>query len=487
MKTFHLLVCLLIVPAYLFSQGPRLNKDCQFANEIVIEESGIHSVSKSTSDTITTDTKTNTVLYDYPDNSQSFWYKIYANDNCEIAFEIFPEKAGNTFNYFLYKIPAGITVSDVEIKNIAPVRANLYKKDMFKTGIGLSMSSSVSYNNAASEDRAKYLYYTPYHSAMPAKTGEVYMLNIYHIEGTDCGYRFTLKNERHAQKFKAVFHHDHEKQFAKTKLDKTINLNPAIKQIEIAKQEALKTVLASNVSLPMTTQIQKEEIKFTCIVKDSIKRNAIVADVTLLKKQKGTNPVSRSDEKGKYQIALEKSTQYTIAFSALGYKNKVVSFSTKEVLNSFTQDILLSPVIEGDNFVMDKIYFYPNTFAMKPGALAELDKLVTYLNLNPGIKVEVQGHTSGNKRIRSNRDDKNDEGSFTGSAKKLSQLRAETIKKYLMEKGISGERLIAIGYGGSEMLYRHPKNQAEANKNIRVAILILPQKEPVLSSRNKSK
>src|ERR1035438_4098342 len=121
MKPYLLLVFLLIFPAYLFSQGPHLNKDCQFANEIVIGENGIHAVSKNASDTITTDVKNNTVLYSNPDTSKSFWYKIYANDNCELAFEIYPEKKGNTFNYFLYKIRANITISEIETKDIAQI------------------------------------------------------------------------------------------------------------------------------------------------------------------------------------------------------------------------------------------------------------------------------------------------------------------------------------------------------------------------------
>lgn len=489
MKTYHLLTFLLILPLCLFSQVARLNKDCEFANEIIIEKSGIHAVSKSASDTLTTDVKTNTVLYSYADQSQSFWYKIYANDNCEIAFDIYPEKPNNTFNYFLYKVPANLKISEIESKNIAPLRANLYKDDMFTSGTGLSLSSDISYNNVNSEDRVKDFYYTPYHSAVPAKNGDVYMLNIYHVEGTDCGYRFIMKNEKFSQKFKAIFHHNYAKELAKTKISKTIYLNPRIKSVAVVPKELIltKTAVSTNSSvLPATPaaaiQTKKEDAKFTCIVKDSVKRSTLVADITCLKKQKSANFNSRSDEKGTYQIILEKHTSYTLVISALGYKSKTVSFATKEELNSFTQNILLSPLMEGDDFVMDKIYFYPNTYAMKPGALEELDKLVSYLKMNPGIKVEIQGHTSGNKRIKAD-NNQYEEGSFTGSSKKLSQIRAETIKKYLIEKGISGERLSPIGYGGSEMIYRHPKNQAEANKNIRVAIRILPQKENILSSR----
>ncbi len=74
------------------------------------------------------------------------------------------------------------------------------------------------------------------------------------------------------------------------------------------------------------------------------------------------------------------------------------------------------------------------------------------------------------------------EGSFTGTSKKLSLMRAEKIKNYLMENGVAAERLTANGYGGSQMIYPKPKNQAEANKNIRVGILVLAQKDNAYST-----
>jgi outer membrane protein OmpA-like peptidoglycan-associated protein len=123
---------------------------------------------------------------------------------------------------------------------------------------------------------------------------------------------------------------------------------------------------------------------------------------------------------------------------------------------------------------------------MRPEAAAELNKLLKYLKANTEIKIEIQGYTNGNNRIKASLDDMS-EGSFTGSSKRLSQMRAEVIRSYLMEKGISGERLISIGYGGSKMIYEKPRNQEEANKNIRVGIQILSQKENVYSSSAQKK
>ncbi len=162
----------------------------------------------------------------------------------------------------------------------------------------------------------------------------------------------------------------------------------------------------------------------------------------------------------------------------------MMSFMTGDTVSSFSRYVFLTPVKQGENFSMDKIYFYPNTYAMRPEASAELNKLLKYLKANPEVQIEIQGYTNGNNRIKASPDDMS-EGSFTGSSKKLSQMRAEKIKTYLMENGISGERLTANGYGGSKMIYPNPRNQEEANKNIRVGIQILAQKEIDASARNK--
>ncbi|MEO6021960.1 MAG: OmpA family protein [Burkholderiales bacterium] len=64
-----------------------------------------------------------------------------------------------------------------------------------------------------------------------------------------------------------------------------------------------------------------------------------------------------------------------------------------------------------------------------------LDAIVAILKSDPNAKVEISGHTDGHGK-----EDKN---------VRLSQRRAEAIKKYLLSKGIKEARLSAMGYGSS--------------------------------------
>ena len=225
---------------------------------------------------------------------------------------------------------------------------------------------------------------------------------------------------------------------------------------------------------------QKEtEIKAIYVVWDSLKHSIIDADISWTKRHYVAS-------RGTGDIVLEKHTTYNVTFSSVGYKSKSEIFSTKDSVASFTHYIFLTPVKEGEDFSMDKIYFYPNTYLMKPDAAAQLEKLLNYLRPNPEVRIEIQGFTNGNNRIKASPDDFS-EGSFTGTAKNLSKMRAETIRKYLLDNGVNAERLSANGYGGSRMIYAKPRNQEEADKYIRVGILVLPQKETALSSRGRSK
>jgi outer membrane protein OmpA-like peptidoglycan-associated protein len=79
------------------------------------------------------------------------------------------------------------------------------------------------------------------------------------------------------------------------------------------------------------------------------------------------------------------------------------------------------------------VYFDFNKATIRSVSFALLDDVAKALSDNPRIKVEIQGHTDivGG-------DDYN---------KKLSQKRAESVKAYLVKKGIDESRMVPKGYG----------------------------------------
>jgi flagellar motor protein MotB len=106
-------------------------------------------------------------------------------------------------------------------------------------------------------------------------------------------------------------------------------------------------------------------------------------------------------------------------------------------------------------------YFEGNTDKLLPKSKPALSSLLLFLQKNPNVKIEIQGHANGPKR-------KN-----LKEFRKLSENRAEAIKKYLTFEGVNKKRLKVEGFGNSMMLFPEPQTEEESELNRRVEIKII--------------
>lgn len=90
----------------------------------------------------------------------------------------------------------------------------------------------------------------------------------------------------------------------------------------------------------------------------------------------------------------------------------------------------------GDIVALDGVTFEFNGDRLRPDAATILDDAAEVLNRYPEMLIEVAGHTDS-----IGGDDYN---------QALSQKRAEAVRQFLIGKGVSAERLTAVGYGESE-------------------------------------
>ena len=110
--------------------------------------------------------------------------------------------------------------------------------------------------------------------------------------------------------------------------------------------------------------------------------------------------------------------------------------------------------------VFDTVYFDPNKTNITPTAAKALDKNGQILNGNPNIRVEIGGHTDG-------------EG-VTEANQKISEKRAQSCKKYLMDKfNIPEKQMIIKGYGATKPVADN-KTQEGRSKNRRVEFKPIP-------------
>ena len=78
-----------------------------------------------------------------------------------------------------------------------------------------------------------------------------------------------------------------------------------------------------------------------------------------------------------------------------------------------------------------------------------MDTLVNILNENPSVEIELNAHTDSKGSDEFNM--------------KLSELRAQSVMNYLLDKGISSSRLVARGYGETQPL--EPNTNPDGSDN----------------------
>jgi OOP family OmpA-OmpF porin len=91
--------------------------------------------------------------------------------------------------------------------------------------------------------------------------------------------------------------------------------------------------------------------------------------------------------------------------------------------------------------------------AIRSVSFGLLDSIVAALNDHPEIKLEIQGHT--------------DSGGDDSHNLKLSQSRADAVRRYLVEHGVDGSRLTARGYGETRPIESNQTSQGrEINRRV---------------------
>ncbi len=179
---------------------------------------------------------------------------------------------------------------------------------------------------------------------------------------------------------------------------------------------------------------------------------------------------------------------YFITTVAPGYKVLETTINFKDPLPSSSGtgpdgEIIIPLALErakrGDYIEFNNVSFYRNSVIMQPQFKDEIDGLAGLMKENLNYKVRIHAHCNGNESRdiitlgTSTKFFESDPANqkITGSAKELTELRAEAVRRYLVSEGVSVERIMTKGEGGKEMVY--PQNSVYANYNDRVEIEVV--------------
>jgi outer membrane protein OmpA-like peptidoglycan-associated protein len=109
----------------------------------------------------------------------------------------------------------------------------------------------------------------------------------------------------------------------------------------------------------------------------------------------------------------------------------------------------VSALNSGKKLILQNILFDYNKARLRGSSERELDKLANFLLNNERIKLTISGHT--------------DAIGDSGYNLRLSRARAESVQNYLISRGVSKNRLKAIGFGQSMPIAKNVDGNGDDN------------------------
>ncbi len=143
--------------------------------------------------------------------------------------------------------------------------------------------------------------------------------------------------------------------------------------------------------------------------------------------------VARAD--GTFSFPLSRGVRYVMLAGAKGYLNARQEFTSDSAEEDaeYGVDFILSSITKP--VVIENIFYDFDRATLRPESKTALDEMVQILKDNPNVTIEMASHTDRHGTDEYNID--------------LSSRRARSVIDYLIEQGISPERLQSQGYGES--------------------------------------
>lgn len=167
-----------------------------------------------------------------------------------------------------------------------------------------------------------------------------------------------------------------------------------------------------------------------------------------------------SDTGGYFHLTMPEPNIYMLEVSAPEYLfyNDILDMSTEDGDEILQRTFYLDKVVVGTKVVLDNIYFETGKAVLRPESFEALDQVHSFLDNNPGMKLEISGHTDNTGSLRINT--------------KLSADRARAVVNYLVDKGIDKEQLTWVGYADSQPIESNDTPEGrEANRRVEFKVL----------------
>jgi len=157
---------------------------------------------------------------------------------------------------------------------------------------------------------------------------------------------------------------------------------------------------------------------------------------------KGVNPsdtltIDYDPYLGDYSFMWPAKKSFTIQIKKKGFMNLLerFDFGSEKSFKQVKRNLIINPLKVNQQFVLPNLIFEQSKADILPSGFEDLDKLILILQENPSFRLYLEGFTDN-------------QGDWNENLL-LSQKRVENVKNYLINKGISSNRIQTKAWGSS--------------------------------------
>ena len=367
-------------------------------------------------------------IYYQEADEYTYWYQLLAEDACILTYKMTSIEETDDYELLIYKRQKKSFCNDLINNSVKPISIS-------KEG------------------------------TLRIKKGENYFFNVVYLNGNGCGHNLSLKTSENQLNIKAIQNECVEDVMGKI-----------VEEVDLEEEELvdLETKVEEVIEKPEVVEPFVEVVednKIIGLIINSKTKQTIDATVNIVAHNNIPSQQIIANAENGFELVANIDDKIIASVIKLGYKN----FYDTIIVNSDSLTIQLEPIDVGEKLIMNKVYFHPNTFVLKEESKNELNKLLDFMLENKEYFFEIQGHTNGDRIVKKTKRYAHlgEDWNFKGTSKKLSKLRAEKIKIYLIKNGVHESQLRTEGYGGDKMIVKKPKNMSQAMKNIRVEVIVI--------------
>ena len=147
------------------------------------------------------------------------------------------------------------------------------------------------------------------------------------------------------------------------------------------------------------------------------------------------NRIKTSGPNAEYELILPLGSRFGFYADAENYlaENQLISTENRVLNEVIERDLYVVPLEIGQSIRLNNIFFDFAKATLREESFHELDRILPYFEKFPNLKIELSGHTDAVGSVEANQ--------------KLSEDRANSVRDYLIKKGIRIDKIEAVGYG----------------------------------------